>query len=148
MTRAADVDAAWVAGKRAANVSWSAIARMAGCNEVDLRRIHQAGFVADTPRRAAAPRDLAEAALREAGLHPDYARIVARLWHANGARVAAQDLCRGLAGGAAACNLVRDARAAAQRRGIAFEVGPGMGFALAPEGVARVSALAGLRGRP
>jgi len=149
MTRAQDIAPEWVAQKRAANMGWATIARMAGCNEVDLRRAHEAGFVgAEVPRRTLAPRERVEAALRGAGLHSDFARIVARLWQANGARVLADELCRGLAGGAAACNLVRDARTAARKLDIAFEVRAGVGFALAPEGVIKVSELAGMRGRP
>lgn len=150
MTRAQDVDAAWVAERRAARVSWFAIARMAGCNEVDLRRHHEAGFTGDTPRQAASPRQKVEAAMRAAGLTADQARVIGRLWHANGARITAQDLCRGMIGGAGASVLASEAKAEAQRRcRIRFEVRAARtGFALTPEGVLRVSALAGLRGRP
>lgn len=150
MTRALDVDYAWVAGKRAANASWAAIARMAGCNEIDLRRVHDVGFMAPAvARREQPPRERVEAALRRAGLHGDFARIVARLWQANGARMLAGDLCKGVAGGAAACNMVRDARTASRKLGIGFEVKAGSGFALTPAGVVRVSEIAGLeRGRP
>lgn len=151
MTRAQDVDMAFVAGKRALGASWSAIARMSGCSEADLRRHHDTGYVAAadvTPKRPDSPRDAVAKALRRAGVHPDSALILARLWQANGARLRSDDLARGIAGGGAAQAACQDAKRAGRRLGIGF-VNAVTGFALSGEGVVRISELAGLpRGRP
>lgn len=152
MTRAQDVDGTFVADKRAMGASWGAIARMAGCSEVDLRREHDLGFkkvAADViPRRAESPRDVVAKALRRAGATRDEATVLARLWMANGARCRSDDLARGIAGGGAAQDVCKEAKKTAKRLGIAFADGP-TGFALAAAGVVRISELAGHpRGRP
>lgn len=145
MTRATDVDAAFVAAKRALGASWGAVARMAGCSELDLRRTHDFGFTpaADvTARREESPRDVAARALRNAGATRDEATVLARLWMANGAWCRSNDLARGIAGGGAAQDLCKAAKRTAKRLGIAFAEGQS-GFALADAGVVRVSQLAG-----
>ena len=151
MTRAQDVDGTFVASKRAMGASWGAIARMAGCSELDLRREHDFGFkpaVDVIPRRPESPRDVVAKALRRAGATRDEAMVLARLWMANGARCRSDDLARGIAGGGAAQDVCKGAKQAAKRLGIAFADGPS-GFALAAAGVVRISELAGHpRGRP
>lgn len=151
MTRAEDVGSGWVAGKRAANISWSAIARMAGCPEADLRRHHDPIYIGLDLSRGpdlCAPRDLVLAALKRLGLSKDEATIITRLFMANGARKRSVELAAGIVGGGAAYAACADAKRSARRLGITFHTGPN-GLALAPEGVARISELAGLpRGRP
>lgn len=151
MTRAQDVDGGFVASKRAMGASWGAIARMAGCSELDLRRAHDLGFkpaVDAMPRRAESPRDVVAKALRRAGATRDEAMVLARLWMANGARCRSDDLARGIAGGGAAQDVCKAAKQTAKRLGIAFADGP-TGFALSAAGVVRISELAGHpRGRP
>lgn len=150
MTRAQDVDAAFVASKRAIGAGWSAIARMTGCSELDLRRKHDVGYAvaADVmPRRAESPRDVVATALRRIGVGGDQAVVLARLWMANGARCRSEDLARGIAGGGAAQEICRDAKMTGRRLGIGFVDG-GIGFALTADGVERIGDLAGRpRGR-
>lgn len=148
MTRAQDVEAEWVASRRAARMGWAAIARMAGCSELDLRRHHDPlAPKADVAVRAESPRDRVCRALRRAGMRADEALIIARLWQANGARLKSHELARGVAGGGAAVSICREAKLAAMRLGVGF-VNGASGFQLSGEGVGRVSELAGLRGRP
>lgn len=144
MTRAQDVPASFVETQRARRASWGAIALMAGCSEVDLRRHHDPKFgaaaLAAVPRRTPAPRDAARGVLVRAGLHPDDALMVARLWQANGARVSNEDLARGLAVAPDVRSACLGARRRAEALGIAF--GPARhGLALTAEGVSFVSEL-------
>jgi hypothetical protein len=152
MTRVQDIDAGWVRDKRAANVSWSAIARMAGCSEHDLRKRLDAGFTPLdlTPSVPATmtPRDQVRAALKKRGLSDDHALVIARLWLANGARKRSTELTAGIAGGGAAQSVCAEAKRDARRIGVTFAPGP-MGLALTPEAVGLLSEMAGLpRGRP
>lgn len=146
--RAADVDHGWVAQRRAARMSWAAIARMAGCAEADLRRHHDpASIKADWTLRPTNPRDQVRRVLRRLGLGPDHALILARLWMANGARCKSADLAAGIAGGEAARELCAEAKRCAFNRGITFAQGPG-GFALTSEGLAVIADLAGMTVTP
>ena len=151
MTRAEDVDTGFVASKRALGASWGAIARMAGCSELDLRRAHDFGFkpaAEAIPRRVESPHDVVAKALRRVGATQDESLVLARLWMANGARRRSADLARGIAGGGAAQAICQGAKQTAKRIGITFAEGP-VGFALDADGVMRISALAALaRGRP
>lgn len=115
MTRIADVSAHFVAEKRAMRASWSAIARMTGCAEPELRRrfdpVGLTPIAAPVPAVGLSPREKATRALEAAGLRREAALIVARLWLANGGVVASDVLARGVAGGGAAqdeCKRVRD----------------------------------------
>lgn len=146
--RAADVDIGWVAQRRAANMSWAAIARQAGCAESDLRRHYDAGSQdAGWLRRAANQRETVAKALRARGFTRDEATILSRLWHANGRRCRSVELAAGITGGEAAREICAEAKRRAFNKGVRFEIGPG-GYALTPGGIATMSAWAGLRGRP
>jgi len=153
MTRSQDVDAGFVIRKRQSRASWGAIARMAGCAEVDLRRHHDPAWKAEDgphtrPVPPPLPRDVVRAALRGAGLTSDESLIIARLWLASGGRRTSQELAAGVAGGGAAQDACINAKRAALRLGITFAAGSA-GFALTAEGVNRLSDLAGRpRGRP
>lgn len=145
--RAADVDIGWVAQRRAAKMSWSAIARMAGCAEADLRRYFDgsAGSV-DWLSRAVSPRDTVRTALMAKGFTPDEALILARLWAANGRRCKSIELAAGITGGEAAREICAEAKRRAFNHGIRFEIGPG-GYALTPGGIQTIATLAGLKVR-
>ncbi|RZJ19103.1 MAG: hypothetical protein EON91_02600 [Brevundimonas sp.] len=146
MTRAVDVPVGFVIEKRALRCSWSAIARMAGVTEHDLRRHHDAAWTGGVvPVRAESPREMVRRALRRAGLDEESALIVARLWHANAGRVATESLTRGIIGGGGAYVAVVEARRRAATLGITFAPASGRGFALTPEGVVRVAHIADLR---
>jgi hypothetical protein len=148
MTRAADVDVNWLAGKLNAGFGWSAIARMAGCSEVDLRRLRDpAVAAADWMRRPANPREIVRDALVRRGFTGDEALILSRLWQGNGARIRSRDLAAGIVGGDAAREVCREAKRRAWEKGIEFAEGAG-GYALAPAGLLKISDWAGLRGRP
>ncbi len=142
MTRAQDVDAAFVRSKRAMRASWGAIARMTGCAEIELRRrFDPAGvIVASAPPPAVAGlslREKARRALEYAGLDRDAATIVARLWHAGGGLMSSQVLAAGIAGGGAAQDECKRAREAARARlGLKFR---DRGFALSPADLVLVS---------
>ena len=149
MTRIQDVDAGFVASKRALGAGWGAIARMAGCSETDLRRKHDLRFMAEVrtgPELEENPRDVVAMALRQIGVDADEALVLARLWMAKGGRCRSNDLAAGIAGGNAAYDVCRAARATACRLGIGFVIG-GVGFALSAEGVVRISELTGHVGR-
>lgn len=144
MTRAEDVSAAFVAGKRRMGAGWGAIARMTGAPERDLRRLYDDGWC-DPSLRAAeelSPRDQVRAGLRRAGFAQQDAEILARLWHANGSRLPSKVLAAGIAGGGATYDVVRAAKIVAEQRGVRF-ANTAQGFALAPEGVSAIAALAG-----
>lgn len=156
MTRASDVGAAYVARLRERNLSWSAIARMTGAPEIDLRRLY-GGLAVDLA--ATAPVDGATAAQRvrvaliAAGMDRPSAQIVTRLWRANGGRMTAAQLTQGLmvvtvdgGGDSDSARLwrVRQARNAAEALGIAFGH-PSRGCCLSPEGLAVLSRMAGLK---
>lgn len=149
MTRAQDVDTAWVADRMRARVPFSAMARMAGCNEVDLRRHHDlTAMTADWLQRPENPRETVRFALVQQGFSRDEALILARLWMSNGARCKSADLAAGIVGGEAARELCAEAKRRAWTKGIGFEQGPG-GYALSAQGIAKISKLAGFeRGRP
>lgn len=114
MTRASDVDAGFVQAKLKMGAGWGAIARMAGCSEADLRRHHDPRASSElltlTRREAGSPCDRVERYLRALGFGPDEAIIAARLWFANGADVASEDLARGIAGGGATTEAIRETR--------------------------------------
>lgn len=152
MTRVSDIDGAFVRRKRALGASWGAIARMAGCAETDLRRAHDPQFAATVsaviPRRAENPRGVVRRRLLTAGLHPDEAVVISRLWHSNGAKLQSDVLARGIAGGGLATDVCRDAKKAGERIGLRFVKIAGAGFQLTGESVVAISDLAGLRGRP
>lgn len=155
MTRAADVGSDYVAQLRARNLSWAAIARMTGAPEIDLRRLY-GGLVLEV---AAPTVDAVTAAgrvrraLMAAGMIEVHARIVARLWRANGGRLSAASLTQGLmtitAGGggdtdAARVWRVKSARRDAEALGVEF-LGLGRGTGLSVKGLARLSEMAGLK---
>lgn len=113
MTRAVDVDRAFVEMKRKANVSWSGISRMTGANEADLRRTFDPNVSAEIlslTARPARPGEAIEAHMRSVGFGREAAVIVRRLWLANGACVGTVELARGIGGGAAGTLAVSDAR--------------------------------------
>lgn len=141
MTRAQDVDAAFVRSKRAMRASWGAISQMTGCGEIELRRrFDPAGvIVASAPPAVVglSPREKARRALEYGGLDRDAATIVARLWHAGGGLVSSQVLAAGIAGGGAAQDECKRAREAARARlGLKFR---DRGFALTPADLVLVS---------
>lgn len=138
MTRAEDVDAHFVARKRAMGASWSAIARMAGCSEMDLRRRFDATANTTLPvARPLNPREQVERVLKARGMSADHAVILARLWHANGATVSGVELARGIIGGGAAQDVCKEARRVAKDRlGLTF--GP-KGFALTAGDINRLN---------
>lgn len=145
MTRAEDVSAAFVAEKRGMGAGWGAIARMTGAPERDLRRLHDSTWVDPSLRREAdlTPRDQVRAGLVRAGIARQDAEILARLWHANGSRLPSKVLAAGIAGGGATYDVVKAAKIVAEARGVRF-ANTVQGFALAPEGVAAIAALAGV----
>lgn len=156
MTRAADVGADYVARMRARNLSWAAIARMTGAPEIDLRRLY-GGLVielkATPPMDGATAAGRVRSALIAAGVSQPDARIIARLWRANGGRMTAAQLTMGLmavtvdgGGDSDSSRLwrVRQARKAAEALGIEFGH-PSRGCCLSPEGMARLSRMAGLK---
>lgn len=141
MTRIDHVDADFVLRKRALRASWSAIAGMTGCSELELRRKFDASMPAvPTVKPALSPREKAERALVKAGLGKDAATIVARLWHANGAVLPSARLAQGIAGGGAARAVCVTAREVAKARlGLTFR---DKGFGLTPADLVVVSRLA------
>jgi len=145
MTRAEDVSAAFVAEKRGMGAGWGAIARMTGAPERDLRRLHDGAWVDPCLRCEAqqTPRDLVRSGLCRAGFARQDAEILARLWHANGAKLPSKVLAAGIAGGGATYDVVRAAKILAEARGVRF-ANTAQGFALAPEGVEAIAALAGV----
>lgn len=150
MTRAADVDAAFVLSKRRMGAGWGAIARMAGCAEQDLRKHHDAAWVpapGQVVEPVALPRDRVRKALRKRGLSPDHSMVLARMWLANGARRRSSELASGIAGGVAAQDICAEAKRAGAELGLRFVDG-GTGFALTAESIVALSEMAGLRGRP
>lgn len=150
MTRVEDVSPLFVAQKRALNASWASVSRMTGASEVALRRRFEPGFTTAHPtfNPSTSPRETVRLALVKAGLNPDSAAIIAKLWQANGARMTPKDLIQGIAGTPLASHMVADAKRAAMRRGITFapaQKGTG-GQALTPEAVVMISELAGTGG--
>lgn len=144
MTRAEDVSAHFVAQKRRLNASWGAIARMTGCSEAALRARFD-GQVSAPPRANGvvnSPRRQVELYLMSRGLSSDHARIVARLWHANGAVLTGMEAAQGVAGGGAAQDECKAARQAARDR-IGLTFGP-KGFALTHEDVVALGRAAGV----
>lgn len=141
MTRIDHVDADFVLRKRALRASWSAIAGMTGCSELELRRKFDASMpVVPIVKPALSPREKAERALVKAGLGKDAAAIVARLWHANGAVLPSAQLAQGIAGGGAARAVCVTAREVAKARlGLTFR---DKGFGLTTGDLAVVSRLA------
>lgn len=141
MTRIDHVDADFVLRKRALRASWSAIAGMTGCSELELRRKFDASMpVVPTVKPTLSPREKAERALVKAGLGKDAAAIVARLWHANGAVLPSAQLAQGIAGGGAARAVCVTAREVAKARlGLTFR---DKGFGLTPGDLVVVSRLA------
>jgi len=146
MTTVDDVSGVFVAEKRSLKASWSTISRMTGVPELTLRRRFDGGYVEPEPRptpAAEAPtRAMATRALQRQGMGPDEARVLARLWQANGRPVTSRDLARGIIGGGAAPDLTREARRAGVRIGLSFDVRPGGGgICMTPGSVVKVSAL-------
>lgn len=144
MTRIDHVDADFVLRKRALRASWSAIAGMTGCSELELRRKFDASLPALTAMPAAKPallpREKAERALVKAGLRTEAAAIVARMWHANGAILPSAQLAQGIAGGGGAREVCVAARDDAKARlGLTFR---DKGFGLTTGDLAAVSRLA------
>lgn len=144
MTRAADVDRGWIEQRLAANMSWSAIARMAGCSELDLKKHHDPLAVrADWTARPLTPPEQVRHGLRRAGFGPDHAQILARLWAARTARCKSAALASGIAGGALAGDLCHEAKRCAFNKGVTFERGAN-GIALTLAGWRRLGELAGV----
>lgn len=145
MTRASDVDMDFVMRQRARRASWSAIARMAGCSEADLRRQFDPTATAMAMMRPVpprTPREQVEAWMTAHGLDRDQARILARLWQANGKTLTSAELAQGIGGGGLARTLCLEARAAGRKRlGLAFAA---HGFAMTAEDVVSVRDRAGL----
>jgi len=145
MTRVEDVNVQFVMEKRRLNASWGAIARMTGCSETALRDrfggqvpalLRPTGGVVNSPRRQV------ELYLASRGLSADHARIVARLWHANGAVLTGMEAAQGVAGGGAAQDECKAARQAARDR-IGLTFGP-KGFALTHDDVVALGRAAGV----
>ena len=98
------------------------------------------------PARPKAQHEVVREFLLEAGLCSDDAQILTRMWRANGARQSSAQLAAGIAGGGAAIDACKEARNSGRRRlSLQFAVS---GFALAPEGVEKLSQLAGLKAGP
>lgn len=138
-TRVDFVDADFVMSKRAMRASWGAIAAMTGCPVDALRRKFDTALPPLPAPKAVAlsPRQKAEQALMKGGLRRDAAVIIARLWHANGAVMSGEELARGIAGGGAAQDECKAARAEAKARlGLAFR---DKGFGLTTGDVVAVS---------
>ncbi|WP_426018975.1 hypothetical protein [Brevundimonas sp. DWR2-3-1b1] len=138
-TRADFVDADFVMSKRALRASWGAISAMTGCPEIELRRKFDTALppLPAPTVMALSPRQKAEQALMKGGLRRDTAVIVARLWQANGAVISGDDLARGIAGGGAAQDACKAARAEAKERlGLAFRP---KGFGLTTDDLVAVS---------
>ncbi|QTC88169.1 hypothetical protein [Brevundimonas pondensis] len=156
MTRASDVGADHVARLRGRNLGWAAIARMTGASEVDLKRLYgglAVDPVAPPPMDGATAAGRVRSALIAAGMDQPSARIIARLWRANGGRMTAAQLTLGLmtisvsGGGDSDADRVRRvqaARRAAQAMGVEFQ-GAGRGTGLTVKGLARLSEMAGLK---
>lgn len=156
MTRAADVGADYVARMRGRNLSWAAIARMTGAPEIDLKRLYgglAVDLAAPAPMDGATAAGRVRSALVAAGMDQPSARIIARLWRANGGRMTAAQLTLGLmtitvdGGGDSDADRVRrvqTARRAAQAMGIEFQ-GTGRGTGLSVGGLATLSRMAGLK---
>ena len=141
MTRVEDVSVQFVMEKRRLNASWAAISRMTGCSEAALRQRYD-GQVSTLPRATLSPRQQVERCLTARGLSADHARIIARLWQANGAVLTGTEAAQGVAGGGAAQDECKAARQAARDRlGLTF--GP-KGFALTAEDCVALRKLAGL----
>jgi hypothetical protein len=156
MTRASDVGGAYVAQQRDRGVTWPALARMTGASEIDLRRLY-GGLVLDAagpkPVDAITAAGRVRRALIDKGVISVHARIIARLWRANGARLPAASLTQGLmtvtsqGGGdtdAARAWRVKAARRDAEALGVEF-LGIGRGTGLSVKGMARLSEMAGLK---
>ena len=156
MTRAADVGADYVARLLSRNLSWSVIARMTGAPEIDLRRQYGGLVINSAPSQGvdgATAAGRVRGALIAAGMEPPNARIIARLWRANGGRLTAAQLTLGLmvitkdgGGDSDSARLwrVRQARREAEALGVAFGH-PSRGCCLSPEGLAMLSRMAGLK---
>lgn len=155
MTRASDVGAAYVGQLRERKLSWAAIARMTGAPEIDLRRLY-GGLVLEAPEDRQVDAVTAAGRVRRSlmavGMAEGDARIIARLWRANGGRLTASSLTQGMmaitaAGGgdsdADRVRRVQTARRAAQALGIEF-LGVGRGTGLSVNGLARLNEMAGL----
>ena len=156
MTRASDVGSTYVAQLRDRKLGWAAIARMTGAPEIDLRRQY-GGLVLEAPKEpqvdAVTAAGRVRRALMAAGVIEVHARIVARLWRANGGRLSAASLTQGLmpitAGGggdsdAARIWRVKSAKRDAEALGVEF-LGLGRGVGLSVKGLARLSEMAGLK---
>lgn len=140
--RAADVDHGWGRARLDRQMSWSAIARMAGCSELDLRRYYDPAAVsADWTARPVSARETIQKGLRRAGFGPDHALILSRLWAARTGRCRSADLAAGIGGGEAAREICHEAKRNAFNRGVTFVQGSG-GFALTEDGVRRLAELA------
>ena len=156
MTRAADVDRGFVETKRKAGIGWSAISRMTGANEADLRRSFDPTVSAEIltmTARAAAPGEVLEQHLKSIGFGADEALIVRRLWLANGACVGTSQLSRGVGGGAAGTMAVSEARRMLRERLNIFVTKDRSrretAYGLLADDVVALSRAAGLkRGRP
>lgn len=155
MTRASDVGSTYVAQKRDQGASWAAIARMTGAPEIDLRRLY-GGLVLEAaeerPVDAMTAAGRVRRALIDAGMISVHARIIARLWRANGGRLPSASLTQGLmaitpqGGGdtdAARAWRVKAARRDAEALGVEF-LGIGRGTGLSVKGLARLNDMARL----
>lgn len=149
MTRVADVDAGWVASKRRARVSWSNIARMAGCSEAALKArfetLEGPGPARDA--RAELPAiDKVRLALREAGIGEVSATVLARMWLANGAMKLAPDLTRDLGAHIEPWRAAQEARSTGQRRlGLSYHWRRQDGYGLMPASIVALARLAGVK---
>lgn len=154
MTRAQDVDCSFVEMKRSAGIGWSAISRMTGANEADLRRIFDPTVSAEIltmTARPLSPGEIVERHLKALGFGADEALIVRRLWLANGSDVSNVDLARGIAGGGAMTDAIGGARRMlAVRTGIRAVRSVGkLGYRMDAADVVALSRAAGIpRGRP
>lgn len=146
MARASDVDGPWVARQRAANRPWAVIARMAGCAEADLRRLHDPrGGVAALAVTNRTPFEAAQRALTRARLTEDEATIVARLWLAGGAWKTRDTLTRGIATGRNALFAMKGVLKRAEAIGVRV-LEDGSYYALSEDGARAVNALMADRG--
>lgn len=119
MTRASDVDAAWVRQQRERGFGWAHVARMAGCAEADLRARYDPQY-SGVARARVAPEDRVRLWLQQGGMVGVDATIVARMWAANGVFVSAVQLCDGLwSAMAQPSDSAKAARMSAERRNLA-----------------------------
>ncbi|WP_312126539.1 hypothetical protein [Brevundimonas sp.] len=156
MVKASHIERDYVRALRSKGHSWSAVARMTGAAEVDLRRLFD-GLVF-SPQSAStvmvpASQDRLIDALKLGGVAHGHAQVIARLWKAGGEVVTAATAVQGLLAEPASGEGGTDKQqkaffkaslTAASKLGIEFLATPTKG-ALTPQGVAFLNGLAGIQ---